>query len=347
MLAPFMEGAATPRERLLVGDHLSSCGECRAAAEDLKRTIGLIKRLEEVEPPPWLSRKIMACVREEAEKQGGILRRFFYPLYVKVPLEVFATFLIVGLVAYVYKTTTPQFEAAKVASDEARVVRQGEPPAPAQGKMPTPARQNRGTTLDTGRSEMAETTGGDEKGASRQWPAEQPCEDREKPAGPLRSLREGEKVGVLRGQADYGQEAGESLRASRPEAPAPACEEDRSLPAKKRSVAARLMATPPEPGSMIAEEKRPERLNLTVRVADVDAAAQQVEKLLVDAGARHVTRSSGEAPESVSAELKSDRIHSFVQKLNDIGDAGGPRPGVPGGEMIAVRVGLVDEGGER
>jgi len=105
------------------------------------------------------------------------------------------------------------------------------------------------------------------------------------------------------------------------------------------------MTAPPEPASMSAEEKRPERLDLTVRVADVGAAAQQVEKLLVDAGARHVTRSSGEAAESVSAELKSDKIDGFVRKLDGIGDTGGLRPGVPGGEMVAVRVGLVGEGG--
>lgn len=70
MLALCLEGAATPGERLLVRDHLSSCGECKAAVEELKRTIGLMKRLEEVDPPPWLSRKIMACVRKEAEKRA-------------------------------------------------------------------------------------------------------------------------------------------------------------------------------------------------------------------------------------------------------------------------------------
>jgi hypothetical protein len=95
---------------------------------------------------------------------------------------------------------------------------------------------------------------------------------------------------------------------------------------------------------MIAKGNRPERLNLTVRVADVDAAAQQVEKLLLDAGARRVTRSSGEAAESISAELKGDKVRSLVQKLSSLGDTGGAKPGVPGGDMIAVRIGLVDAG---
>ncbi len=142
MLAPYLEGVVTPEQRLLVREHLSSCGECKAVVEDLKKTIELMKSLEEVEPPPWLSQKIMAYVREEAEKKGGILRRFFFPLHIKVPLEVFATFLIVGLVAYVYKTTTPQFEAARM-SDKTQVFRQGEssPPHPGRRIHHCPARQ--------------------------------------------------------------------------------------------------------------------------------------------------------------------------------------------------------------
>jgi hypothetical protein len=321
MLAPCLEGAAAPEESTLVRDHLSSCGECAAAAEDLKRTIGLMESLEEVEPPPWLGRKIMACVREEAEKRGGILRRFFYPLYVKVPLEVFATFLIVGLVAYVVKTTTPLFEAAKVTSEEAPVARRGEPSPTAPEKKSTAAGQNRGTGLDAGRGERTENARGDDKEASPDGPAEQPSGEQAKPTGPERLLREREKVGLLRGQADYAQDAGGSLVGSRPEAPAFAAAEGRSFLPQKRSAVARVPAAP----------------------AEVDAAAQQVEKLLVDAGACRVTRTSSEAAESVSAELKSDKIHCLVQKLNEIGDTGGPRPGVPGGETVAVRVGVVAE----
>jgi hypothetical protein len=343
MLAPCLEGVVTPEQRLLVREHLSSCGECKAAMEDLKKTIALMKGLEEVEPPPWLSQKIMACVREQAETKGGILRRLFFPFHIKVPLEVFATFLIVGLVAYVYKTTTPQFEAARM-SDKAQVFRQGEPSPPTPEDAFTAARQGRGTRPEAGRSKRAETTRGNDKEASRQESAEQASEEQEKLTGAERSLQEKEKVGILRGQADYAQESGGSLRASRPEAPAFAPDEGRSPSPQKRLAVACLMAAPPEPASMSVKGNRSERLNLTVLVADVDAAAQQVEKLLLDAGARHVTRSSGEAAESVSAELRGDKIHSFVQKLNSLGDTGGPKPGIPGGDMIAVRIGLVGVG---
>lgn len=257
MLAPCLEGAAAPEESTLVRDHLSTCGECAAAAEDLKRTIGLMKSLEEVEPPPWLGGKIMACVREEAEKRGGVLRRFFYPLYVKVPLEVFATFLIVGLVAYAVKTTTPLFEAAKVVSEEAPAARRGEPSPAAPEKKSTAAGQNRGTGLDAGRKGGEENGRGDEKRASPDGPAEQPSGEQARPTGPERLLREREKVGLLRGQADYAPDAGGSLVGSRPEAPAFATAEGRSILPQKRSAMTRVPAAPPEPASMSRKRRDP------------------------------------------------------------------------------------------
>ena len=40
---------------------------------------------------------------------------------------------------------------------------------------------------------------------------------------------------------------------------------------------------------------------------------------------------------SLSAELKGDKVHSFLRKLKTIGDTEGPQTGVPGDEMIAVK----------
>ena len=62
-----------------------------AVLEDLRKTVELVKGLEEVEPPPWLAQKIMAHVKDESEKEVGIFRRLFYPLRVKIPLEAFAS----------------------------------------------------------------------------------------------------------------------------------------------------------------------------------------------------------------------------------------------------------------
>ena len=60
--------------------------------------------LEEVEPPPFFEQRIMSRVREEAGRKQGILRRLFYPLHIKVPIQALATILVAVLAFYVYQT---------------------------------------------------------------------------------------------------------------------------------------------------------------------------------------------------------------------------------------------------
>ena len=112
-LTPYLEGELTPDERLLVEGHLSSCDMCRCVLEDLRKTGALVKDLEEIEPPPWLTQKIMAQVKEEAAQKGGILRWLFYPLHVKLPLQAVATILIVGMAAFLYKTSVSPARGGK------------------------------------------------------------------------------------------------------------------------------------------------------------------------------------------------------------------------------------------
>jgi hypothetical protein len=144
IISAYLEGAVSPDKERLVSEHLASCPECSAVLEDLRKTVGLVKGLEEVEPPPWLAQKIMAHVKDEAEKEVGIFRRLFYPLRVKIPLEAFATVLIVGLVFYVYKGTGPELEPVKVPSGTERVLPQKVPPTqPAEGLPAPPTGQAR------------------------------------------------------------------------------------------------------------------------------------------------------------------------------------------------------------
>ena len=66
LLSLFLEGETSPEETRHITEHLSSCQECKKALEELKKTVELVKNLDEVEPPPFFTQKIMAHVREEA-----------------------------------------------------------------------------------------------------------------------------------------------------------------------------------------------------------------------------------------------------------------------------------------
>jgi len=54
----------------VVEEHLKSCPRCTKILVQLSKTQTLVNNLAEVEPPVWLKQKIMAKVREEAEKKS-------------------------------------------------------------------------------------------------------------------------------------------------------------------------------------------------------------------------------------------------------------------------------------
>ncbi|RJR20932.1 MAG: DUF2275 domain-containing protein [Nitrospiraceae bacterium] len=107
-LSAFMEEELSIGEMTQVEEHLKACPKCSLALEDLRKTIALTKSIEEAEPPPWLRQKVMTRVREEAAKKKGILQKLFYPLHIKVPLEVFATVAIAVTAFYVFNAVEPE-----------------------------------------------------------------------------------------------------------------------------------------------------------------------------------------------------------------------------------------------
>ena len=110
-LSTYLDGIMTAEEKKLIEEHLSTCEQCKAAFSELKKTQETLRSLEEVEPPPWFTQKIMNRVREEAEPKKGLLQRLFYPLHIKIPVEALATCLVVVLALFVYKNTEPEMKA--------------------------------------------------------------------------------------------------------------------------------------------------------------------------------------------------------------------------------------------
>lgn len=99
-LAAYCGDDLDPRERRRVAAHLDECPSCREELAELETTVRLVKSLPPVEPPPGLSGRIMARVREEARPQRRWFERLFMPLHVKLPLEALALVL-VCIVSYV------------------------------------------------------------------------------------------------------------------------------------------------------------------------------------------------------------------------------------------------------
>jgi anti-sigma factor RsiW len=125
-LSAYIEKAVSSKQKALIDEHLKECKRCRQALASLKRTIKYVQQLDEVEPPAWLAQRVMARVRAEAEEKPGIVKRLFYPIHIKLPLEAIALIFIAVGTLYIFKTMQPQMQLAKIPTETKEMA-----PAPA------------------------------------------------------------------------------------------------------------------------------------------------------------------------------------------------------------------------
>lgn len=112
-LNDYIEGIVVGEEKTHFDEHFKSCEECRKALASLEKTVGLLRNLDEKEPPPWMTQKVMSRVRSETKPGEGLLRKLFYPLYVKLPIEAFGIILIAVSAFYIFKTMQPEIKLAQ------------------------------------------------------------------------------------------------------------------------------------------------------------------------------------------------------------------------------------------
>jgi hypothetical protein len=106
-LNAYLEDFLQNEERDVIEKHCAGCNSCRHSLESLKKTKDILKELDEIEPPAWLTQKIMARIYEQKEREGWF-QRFFLPLRVKIPIQALAMAFVVVLSVYVYRSTTPE-----------------------------------------------------------------------------------------------------------------------------------------------------------------------------------------------------------------------------------------------
>lgn len=93
-----------PEKKELVANHLRSCAECRTELSELELALRLLRTTPRVEPPPWMTARIMANLPEPEPEKKNWLQRLFFPLRIKVPLEIMALAVICVSSYYLSKT---------------------------------------------------------------------------------------------------------------------------------------------------------------------------------------------------------------------------------------------------
>lgn len=129
-LSAYIEKAVSPKQKALIDAHLKGCKKCKRALADLKKAVDYVQKLEEVEPPAWLTQKVMARVRSEAEAKKGIRQRLFSPFHIKLPLEALALILVAVGVMYILKSIQPQMQIAQAPIEK----KEAAPPVSVPGK---------------------------------------------------------------------------------------------------------------------------------------------------------------------------------------------------------------------
>ncbi|MDP2158020.1 MAG: DUF2275 domain-containing protein, partial [Nitrospirota bacterium] len=98
-----IEGKSPQEQQALVKEHLQSCEKCMLYATELKKTVETLHGLDEIEPPAWLTVKVMKKIREEGSSRKRWIERLFFPLHIKIPIEALATLLITVAAIFIFK----------------------------------------------------------------------------------------------------------------------------------------------------------------------------------------------------------------------------------------------------
>jgi hypothetical protein len=134
-LSEYIDGSVTGKERAAIEAHLKTCLQCSGALEELRKTIEHVKTVEEIDPPAWMTQKIMAKVRAEAEGKKSIFQRLFFPLTVKLPIQAIAVLFVAVTGFYVYQAIQPASRLSKEPTHEFAARNEASPAGTAQDKL--------------------------------------------------------------------------------------------------------------------------------------------------------------------------------------------------------------------
>ncbi len=331
MLNAFLEGLLSQDEKRRVLEHLGTCQHCRAALEELKRAAQLVQGLDDVEPPPWFTQKVMSRVRQEAErKERNLLSRLFYPLHVKVPIQALASVLIVVLALYVYRSVEPEMKMVQTppkAAHEDLAISKSEAQqqydkagagAPSAGSRSVPEQRRDKATGTMGEAPRTGVAGIQEKeGATPPaGTAAEPSKPEQKGAAADRQAQEMKAAAPppIQGESPQAQKAPPKVLA-RGEAESRVSVETQENAKEARS------GFSPQPAGKAGQSsaKKAEVAGFRLHVNDVTTATGEIRELLGELGARGITAESRDRAVVITGELAARQMDELSRRLKLLG----------------------------
>jgi hypothetical protein len=316
LLPAYLESDVTSGEKSGIDAHLASCAACSSAADDLRKTVAHVRNLEQVEPPPWMTQKIMARIREEAPAaKKSLFERIFGAWPMKMPVGALATILIAVCTVYVYKAIQPDVtlevrkEAPSVSAPAQIEKPYAQPPASHQEKKATERLRERPRESAKAARPSATRSGQD---------AVMPV-----PAAPAVPARPEADESMAR-RADRAEEAAVRERFS-------AKSNDQEFVRAERAF---KKAEAPAPAGAAGKEPL-----FILRAADPAAAIADVRGEIGRAGGLLAEQKGN----TLVAELPVERVQDFISRLRAIG-AVEDRPYVAEGGKVRLRIRIEPRG---
>jgi hypothetical protein len=341
-LSAYLDGALTPEDEKAVAAHLGACRECKKILAAMAATRRHIQSLGAAEPPPWLTGKIMARVREEAEKKNSIFQRLFYPLHMKLSVQAVGLIFLTVMVYYIVREIQPGLKYFP-ASTEKTYEGAGRPKTPetaAPLKSPEEGKEI---------YKKAETPSAAEKAAEPAPPAERAASltsSVPKPATPAQMAR--------KEAAAPESQAGQRAKLA----------EVAAKPAKRSDMAEKMTAAPatapqeakPLEEAVPGEEKRKsaprvltrkgsahdaEALHITLQAKEPIAAGIRLEETVNRLGGTIIQKESLVNGQVISAQVAGRKVGDLLAILKQLGEVREkmlPPKEAPDDQIIVIKI---------
>jgi hypothetical protein len=326
-LSEYIDGSMTDQEKTAIEEHLRTCSACGDALTEFRKTIEHVKTIEEVEPPAWITHKIMAKVRAEAEEKKSLFQRFFYPLSVKLPIQAAAVLFLTITAFYIYRDIQPapapsegpiQEHAAKKEAPQAaapvkeQTISPG-PPARSQKVPQSPEYKSLDMKYEYEKPAPPVALGKAAESAHAAAPAPAKPEEQPKPRDESFRGESGAKTpaGESIGNTDKAlEESGRTLRQERTEPSAGLLSAGKKAKTASPAPQARAMTTIEEP----------KKIKLSLSASDTARAAQDIEKIVTQLGGRVVEKAGDANTPTITVSLDSDKLKELNAKLRSVGE---------------------------
>jgi hypothetical protein len=284
-------GPVPPDDKVLIDRHLRDCVACTEYAAEIRKTIETLQGLDEIEPPAWLTEKVMKKIRTEVLPKKSWLERLFFPLHIKLPLEAFAALLITVAAIFIYKNMGPELEQMKVQpqAPETRSIPAEQEKEILKKEIQQPQRlreeaKYKDSSVSTESQEM--TTFKEEKRLEQKM-APAPASSAAPSSVPSSATR----------QIETGKASGMAARDEMMQ---------RAAPAAPRS-------------ELSAENKAEILATVTVTVKVLDSAKKEIETYIARSGGELKTIEQSESRIIITVKLDPAKTNKFVAHLGNLG----------------------------